>query len=82
MHDSATRLLRQCVDRLHAQRELLAAYNPQAALERGYALVRTNDGVVRRGKQLTAGQDISISLFDADVTAAVKQVTMRENHGD
>ncbi len=77
LHDTAELLVHRSYDRLRSQQDILAAYNPQAALQRGYALVRSGAGVVRHGSQLQLGQDISIQLSDADVTAAVKHVTIK-----
>jgi exodeoxyribonuclease VII large subunit len=63
---------------LSAQRQLLTAYDPQSALQRGYALVQSNGMLVRSGKQLSAGSEVDITLQDARVTAEVKRVTMEK----
>jgi exodeoxyribonuclease VII large subunit len=76
---TAERTLESAGERLHLQRQLLQAYDPQAALRRGYALVTEPKGaVVQSGTQLTAGDDITIKLADARVTAGVKHVTMEK----
>lgn len=78
LHDAAERALRSSGQQLLLKKNLLAAYDPQKALARGYALVRQNGSLVRSGKQVTAGEDININLSDAQVTATVKQVNMEK----
>jgi exodeoxyribonuclease VII large subunit len=63
-------------ERLRLQRQLLLAYDPNAALKRGYALVRSGGTLVASGAQLKPDDDITIRLSDASVTASVKRVTM------
>lgn len=62
---------------LQSQQQLLTAYDPQAALQRGYALVQAHGTVVRSGAQLQPGDALAISMHDARVTATVKQVMMK-----
>ena len=76
LHEAALHIARAGREQLTLKRQLLEAFNPQTALQRGYALVRAGKTVVRSGAGLKAGDDISITLTDADVTASVKQVTM------
>jgi exodeoxyribonuclease VII large subunit len=64
--------------KLQLQAQLLSAFDPQAALQRGYALVRTGSQLVYSGKQVQAGTELDIALRDAHVTAAVKRVTMEQ----
>ncbi|HEY5806101.1 MAG TPA: exodeoxyribonuclease VII large subunit [Candidatus Saccharimonadales bacterium] len=76
LHVTAERALVVAKQQLNNKRQLLHAFDPQAALQRGYALVRLDGSLVRSGKQIEAGDDISISLSDARVTASVKNVSM------
>ncbi|HZM63676.1 MAG TPA: exodeoxyribonuclease VII large subunit, partial [Candidatus Saccharimonadales bacterium] len=63
--------------RLTAHSQLLEAFSPKRALQRGYALVLRQDGrMVRSGKQLQTGDELGIHLIDARLTATVKQVTI------
>lgn len=62
----------QTRNRLDTARQLLEAYNPTAALRRGYALVRSGDTLVKRLDQLHIGADIQISLSDGSAIATVK----------
>ena len=63
--------------KLTLQRQLLLAFDPQAALHRGYALVRAEGKLVRSGKGLAAGTELTIIFSDSSVTAAVKRVSMK-----
>jgi len=66
---------------LDAQQQLLDAYDPQAALQRGYAVVRTatrgSSQIIRTGQHLQLGSRLDIEISDAQVTAEVKHVTMK-----
>jgi exodeoxyribonuclease VII large subunit len=75
---TAEHTLQTAAQRLKLQRQLLQAFDPQAALQRGYALVRAGQKIVRSGHELHAGDEVNIKLRDADVTAAVKNVTMEK----
>lgn len=76
LHERAASAALTARQQLQQKARLLAAYDPSAALQRGYALVRLDGALVHSGKQLKAGDDLRISLSDASVTASVKQVTM------
>ena len=76
VHSAAERLLGRAADTLSLQRQLLLAFDPQAGLQRGYALVRKGSQLIRSGMQLKAGDELHINFSDAAVTASVKQVRM------
>lgn len=76
LRDAAERAVANARQQLGLKQKLLSAYNPQTALQRGYALVSLGDSLVRSGRQLKAGDEISIRLNDANVTAGVKRVSM------
>lgn len=76
LHDTAGRLVQAAGQQLNLKQQLLHAFDPQAALQRGYALVRLDGSLVHSGKQVKVGDDIGIHLSDAHVTASVKQVRM------
>ncbi len=76
LHSSAARIGERTRYVFDTQRQLLAAYDPHAALQRGYALVRHETMLVRSGRQLQAGDDVTVQLHDARVTARIKQVSM------
>ncbi len=53
----------------------LDAMSPLKVLTRGYAMAQTNDGmVVRSVQQITVGDNISLSLADGSVSAAVTEI--------
>jgi exodeoxyribonuclease VII large subunit len=54
--------------------QLLAAYNPRTILQRGYALVRSNDVVVTASGSLAVGDVVSIELGSGAVEAQVTKV--------
>lgn len=64
--------------KLRLQRQLLNAFDPNAALKRGYALVRKGTALISSGRQLATGDELGITLADSRVTAEVKQVTMEK----
>jgi len=76
LHESVERAVWTAQQHLESRVRLLAAYDPNAALQRGYALVRMNGSLVHSGRQLKQGDELHISLSDARVTADVKEVTM------
>jgi exodeoxyribonuclease VII large subunit len=72
------RRLRDAAGLLESHRLRLEALSPVRVLERGYAVVRTGDGVVvRDGAQLASGAAIAVQLARGSVDARVEEV-----HGD
>lgn len=60
--------------RLVHRRQTLAAFDPDQALRRGYALVRKNDHHVRSGVQLQTGDVFLVEMRDAIITAKAQAV--------
>lgn len=61
--------------RLQTAWQLLNAYDPTAALQRGYALVRESNGsLVKRVGQLKTGQTVELALSDGHATATIETV--------
>ena len=82
---SVAQLLQMARTRLNLDRQLLEAYNPQAALRRGYALIRagTPDGPpVTAGAALRSGQTLAIELADARLTATLTDITLKSQTGE
>lgn len=75
---SMRHLLEQCYviaeQTLTRQQDLLEALNPEAALSRGYAVIRNAQGVVRSVKQLKPRQAIEITLHDGGAQATINKV--------
>jgi exodeoxyribonuclease VII large subunit len=77
----SSRHLQEARRALLLRTQLLRAFNPQAALERGYALLRKDSTIVRSGADLQVGDRIDIQMVDATTTAEVRKVIMRGKHG-
>ncbi len=68
--------------RLRGVEERLHSLNPLAVLQRGYALVRTPEGViVRRVAQVQAGQQLVIRVADGEVESRAEKIR-RLDEGD
>jgi len=83
LHSSVSQVAATAGEQLALRRQLLRAFDPQAALERGYALVRTDtDGaVVHSGNQVRVGQLITTQLQDARLTSQIKDIIMKDRNG-
>jgi len=57
--------------RLQTARQLLVAYDPTVALQRGYAIVRQGATVVRSIEQLKIGETVQLTLSDGIATATI-----------
>jgi len=73
LHDRLTFLLDQTRGKLKSQSQLLAAFNPEAILRRGYAIVRTDSRTVRSIRGLATGAIVEVQLADGRFTADVKE---------
>jgi exodeoxyribonuclease VII large subunit len=65
------------VERRRAQLEQvggrLKALSPSATLERGYAIVRSNDGIVRASSSLASGDPVDVELSQGGFSAQVEE---------
>lgn len=59
---------------LSSRQSLLTALDPALPIKRGYAIVRANGRVVRRGRDTAKGAIVSIEVSDADIGAQVKSI--------
>lgn len=82
LHDSAEQIVVQAARQLGLQKQLLEAYSPNAALARGYALVRKGPHVIHSGRSVAPGDDVSLELADATLAVSVKAVTMKKEKTD
>lgn len=57
--------------RIDTSRTLLTALSPEAALKRGYAILRSGDNVIHRINQVSAGQTIKAQIQDGTIVAKV-----------
>jgi exodeoxyribonuclease VII large subunit len=62
---------RQAVRRNQSARQLLSAYNPTAALQRGYAVIRVREKIVRSVKGFVVGDSIMAELSDGSLEASI-----------
>lgn len=81
--DKLTFDVQQIIKRADAQhnnyRQLLAAFNPQAILGRGYAVVRDDhDQLVRNAQQLKVGAIVKVRLAKGDFTADVTKFNIKD----
>lgn len=81
LEDGTRQLVVASRQKLHLQKQLLQAFNPQAALDRGYALVRHNQAIIRSGRDVAKGDTVIVQLRDAELTSEVKGITIKEDHG-
>ncbi len=65
----------QAKQHLELLRQKLATLDPKAVLQRGYAVVRQENGAIARtAAELEVGQDLSIQLGQGEVTVKVMEV--------
>jgi exodeoxyribonuclease VII large subunit len=81
LHDAVGHVIQVGTQQIELKRRILGAFDPQAALQRGYALVRQGSSLVQSGTQLKTGDELQIQISDASVTADVKHVTMESRNG-
>lgn len=73
---SLIHILQMHTTRLEGLEQGLAALNPQAILQRGYALVKTLDGhLVSSVRQVTPGDALQVHVSDGDFAVRVQQST-------
>jgi exodeoxyribonuclease VII large subunit len=58
--------------------QVLMAYDPRTALQRGYALVRKDQQVVRSAQSLASGDEITVELANGSLAAEVKRVILHQ----
>jgi len=76
LHAASERVFDAAARNLTLKTQLLKAFDPEAAMRRGYALVRTGSELVVSGAQIRPGDELAIQLADARVTAEAKRVTI------
>ena len=75
---STDRLVAGNRDKLAAQRQLLQAFHPQAALTRGYALVRRDARLIARAAEVGEGEELTIEFADGELQTIVKHSTIKK----
>ncbi len=75
LHELVSHLIENVIQRLNTNKQLLEALSPEAALKRGYAVIRTQQGtVLRTSRGVAVGQALDIVLSDAIIETTVKKV--------
>ncbi len=77
MHGSIEHLLGHLRTEVAASRQVLEVLNPQAALKRGYAVIRQESGIVRSAGDLQKGGIVHIELADGSADATIEAVRKR-----
>ena len=70
-------LLQKQRHRLDALSASLRALNPEAVLERGYAIVRQSNGIAARAGEVDASKPMRVCFSDGEVTASVTEINQR-----
>lgn len=68
------RYLAETRQKLELKKRLIEAYNPDAALKRGYAVIRSEGTVVTSIKSLKAGSSVVIALWDGSASASITSI--------
>jgi exodeoxyribonuclease VII large subunit len=62
--------------------EKLTTLDPQAVLQRGYAVVRAEAGIVRSAEDVAIGDNLAIRLGQGEIEAIVKRVSNTAAHSE
>ena len=68
--------------RLDALAASLRALNPEAVLERGYAIVRQGNAVVTRALPVNADAPMRVRLADGELTAISRRSTPKDEENE
>ena len=77
LHETVARALRVAGEHLAMQRQLLEAFHPERALQRGYALARREGQLITRAAENKTGDALELEFNDGRVTAEVTRVTIK-----
>ncbi len=72
---ATTRQLQQATQHVEVLRQKLATLDPKAVLQRGYAVVRQENGAIARSvEELVVGQELWVQLSEGEVKVEVMEV--------
>lgn len=71
LHDAVGRAVKDQQDALRLKRQVLSALSPQAALSRGYGLIRHNGKLLRSVTETDIGATITVTVRDGTLTAKI-----------
>lgn len=78
LYRASEQVIVQAKRQLELRKQVLTAYDPQTALNRGYAIVRLQDKVIRQGSDVSVGDELTLQMQDAMLATEVKRVIMRQ----
>lgn len=70
--DSLHRQLKMQQDAIIVKARLLEVFNPHAALQRGYAIVKTKQGIIKSVKQVKSKDALQVQLSDGTINVSVE----------
>ena len=68
-------LLKNMQNQLISNRKLFSIFNPEAALKRGYAIVRRGSELITTVANLKPGQELSVQLADGKIATKIQGVS-------
>ncbi len=74
LHERVQQLLTRHIEELTLKQHLLGALNPERVLERGFAIVSNQNGVIRSTKQLKPDMNVTIRLKDGRAQSTITKV--------
>jgi exodeoxyribonuclease VII large subunit len=78
LHATLESVVLRAKESLAFRSNLLEALSPTAALKRGYAVIRTQQGtILRTGRGVNVGDTLAIELSDATITTEVKETKVK-----
>lgn len=79
---STNRRFQTATQHLNLLNEKLATLDPKAVLQRGYAVVRAENRIVRSHSEVTVGDDLMIQLGQGQIGVTVTNVSTASNAGE
>ncbi len=80
LNNAQKRLLERKHDRLITLGDTLRHVSPVAIMEKGYVLVRKQDQLIKRVRDLTAGDTITLAFHDGKAISTVKSTEKDDDH--
>lgn len=79
LHAFIEQSLVRIAERLKYKQDILGAFNPSSALKRGFAIIRSEQGMIlRSGRGVAIGDIVDIELVDATITTKVEKIAPGE----
>lgn len=72
LHNFVSRFMDQARQTLVLRHQVLLAFDPAAALKRGYAIIRNNEKIVRSTKDVNSGDTLFIEVSDGTIKAVME----------